>query len=67
MSATPAEMEELLAFVFNIANMKKDGELVDGEEFIMENDDNYDTLMELISDARSILGQPEDRERYDDA
>ena len=66
MSAMSSDMETLLAFVSEIAEMNKDGELVDGDEFILENDDAYETVMSLISDARSILGQPEDRERCDD-
>lgn len=58
--------KQLIDFVSDIAEMNKDGELVDGDEFILENDDAYETVMSLISDARSLLGQPEDRERYED-
>lgn len=66
MNAMPSQMEELIDFVSGIAEMNKDGELADGDEFILENDDAYETVMSLISMARAILGQPEDRERYED-
>jgi len=36
--------------------MTKDGEEVDGEEFIMENDDAVYILNGLIHEARSLLG-----------
>jgi hypothetical protein len=60
--------EKLFEFVRTVAELRKDGELDDeGEEWTMENDDAYDTVMTLISEARSILGiedppECEDRE-----
>lgn len=43
--------------VASLAACTKDGEEIDGEEFIMENDDAVDTLHSFISQARSILGR----------
>ena len=49
--------KDLLKFVDTIAWMTRDGEKdEDGETFVMENDDAYDTLNRLISDARDLLG-----------
>ena len=45
------------AFVREVAKLTKDGEDDgDGGEFVMENDDAYDSLHGLISEARAILG-----------
>jgi hypothetical protein len=51
----PAPSQELLAFVRQVASMTKDGELEDGKEFVMENDDAVTTLHSLISGARELL------------
>ena len=37
-----------------IARMTQDGEEVDGEEFVMENDDAVDTVNDLIDQARAL-------------
>jgi len=44
-------------FVEKVAALTKDGEGIrDGDPWVMENDDAYDTLHGLISDARGLLG-----------
>jgi hypothetical protein len=43
-------------FVRLVAQLDKDGELVDGQEFVLENDDAVDTLHWIIDAARSLLG-----------
>ena len=50
---------QLLAYVEQIARMTKEGDMVDGKEFVMENNDAFDTATRLISDARNILGLPD--------
>ena len=52
---------EAQAFVMQVAGMTKDGEQGPDrdEPFVMENDDAYDTVMGLISDARGIAGIPD--------
>jgi hypothetical protein len=40
-----------------IARLTKDGEEVDGNEFIMENDDAVNTLNDLIDEARALVNQ----------
>lgn len=45
----------LRAFVRTIARMTSDGEMVNGKEFVMENDDAVSTLCGLIESARSLL------------
>ena len=53
------ESNTLRAFVRQIARMKKDGEPDpdnDGEPFVMENDDNFETLCNLIEEARKLTG-----------
>ncbi len=52
-------MDAYSAFVVMVADLTKDGETVDGKEWVMENDDAVDTLHELISQARLILGRKE--------
>jgi hypothetical protein len=42
-------------FIAEIAQLTKDGEEVDGEEYILENDDAVDTLLRLITDARDLI------------
>lgn len=51
-------LDEAMEFVIDVANLTKDGEQADADSppFVMENDDAYDTLNGLISDARQILG-----------
>jgi hypothetical protein len=47
------------AFVHKIAALPKEGEAATGtREKIWENDEAFDTLHELISEARAILGLP---------
>jgi hypothetical protein len=45
---------DLYAFAAMIARMTQDGEEVDGEEFVMENDDAVATVNGLIDHARSL-------------
>ena len=55
------ELNTLRAFVRDIAQMKKGGEPDtdnDGEPFVMENDDNCDTLCNLIEEARELTNRP---------
>ena len=47
-------MQKLIAFIAQIAQLQKDGEEVEGKEFILENDDAVDTLHRLIDDARGL-------------
>lgn len=52
---------EALALVEEIADMTKDGEIDDeGEEYVIENDDAWETVMSLISAAREIVGWREE-------
>lgn len=54
--------ERLRSFVSGLADLLKDGELKeDGEPFEMENDHAYDTLNDLITEARQLLGRPDSR------
>jgi hypothetical protein len=57
--------DQVAAFVREIARLTKDGELVDGQEFEMENDDAVDILNSLISQAWQLLGQNPDRHEQD--
>ena len=45
---------DLYAFAAMIARMTQDGEEVDGEEFVMENDDAVATVNDLIDQARTL-------------
>lgn len=47
-------MQKLIAFIAQIAALTKDGEIVEGKEFVLENDDAVDTLHRLISEAREL-------------
>lgn len=47
--------ERLSVFVKQVAAFNYDGELVDGEAFLMENDDAVDTLNALIHEARKVV------------
>jgi hypothetical protein len=40
-----------------IARMTQDGEEVDGEEFVIENDDAVDTVNDLIDQARALTAK----------
>lgn len=53
----------LFELVTQIASMTKDGEDVEGEEFVMENDDAVSTINNLIEMARELI----DKEREIDA
>jgi len=46
-------------FAARIARLTKDGELVDGDEFVMENDDAVITLIDLIGEARELASKTE--------
>jgi hypothetical protein len=46
----------LLSFVKEIAALTAEGDLVDGEPFVMENDDAWATLNAVIEQARELLG-----------
>lgn len=60
------DIEEARRLITELAGMTKDGELGDdGEEYVMENDDAWESIMGMISWARRVLGQPEDRPRGD--
>lgn len=59
---TIGEALKALDLLREIADMHKDGEIVDGEEYVIENDDAWETVMTLISQARAILRLPVDRE-----
>jgi hypothetical protein len=48
---------DLHAFAAMIARMTQDGEEVDGEEFVMENDDAVDTVNDLIDQARALTAK----------
>ena len=55
----------LLLFVTQIAGMTKDGETDpdnpdDEDGYVMENDDNFDTMMSLIGEARALIGQSDE-------
>jgi hypothetical protein len=54
-------MANSLEFTREIAALTKDGEKLepDGELWVMENDDAFDTLHNLISQARAILCLPD--------
>ncbi len=52
-----AEHQRLRKFVRMISRMTMDGEEVDGEPFIMENDDAVATVNHLIDDARLLLAK----------
>jgi hypothetical protein len=49
---------EVTRFLVDVAMLRMDGEGDDGEgePWIMENDDAYDTVHSLIGNARAILG-----------
>lgn len=47
---------QLLSFVQRIAALTAEGDLVDGEPFVMENDDAWESVNGLISQAREMLG-----------
>lgn len=49
---------KLLAFVEQIAYFQIDGDIVEGEEVEMSNDDAWETVMRITQDARSMLGLP---------
>src|ERR1017187_9869439 len=49
--------QELGEFVEQIARMTKDGEELNGEEFIMDNDDAVDAVNGLIDTARKQIGR----------
>lgn len=62
---------QALVLVEQIADMTKDGEGADPDDpddegYVIENDDAWETVMSLISEARQILGQPVDREEARD-
>jgi hypothetical protein len=42
-------------FITQVANLIQDGQLVEGEKFVMKNDDAVETLNNLISQARLLL------------
>ena len=46
---------EFYDFVALISRMTQDGEEIDGEEFVMENDDAVDTVNDLIDQARALI------------
>jgi len=48
---------DLYAFAAMIARMTQDGEEVDGEEFVMENDDAVATVYGLIDQARALTAE----------
>lgn len=54
-------MTEYEVFVREVAKLTRDGETREGEldEFVMENDDAFETLDTLIGQARRILGWKE--------
>lgn len=63
----PNQTESFREFVEFVAALTKDGEPIDdpdyeNDAYVMENDDAYDTLDALISDARAILGLPQRRD-----
>lgn len=48
--------DELLRFVELVARLTKDGDIIDGQEYCADgNDDEIDALYGLISDARDLL------------
>ena len=49
--------QNLLTFVQTIARMTQDGEEIDGEEFVMENDDAVSTVNGLIEEARTLIAK----------
>lgn len=49
-----ARFEALEAFAKSVAACTKDGELLDGEEFVLENDDAVSTLHAFIDQARAL-------------
>jgi hypothetical protein len=53
-STVRKELKELREFVAFIARMTKDGERVNGREYIQEGDDAIATLGRLIHDARTF-------------
>lgn len=60
--AQPPE-DRALRLIRQIARLTYDGEMIDGKEFTMENDDAVETLSGLISSARDIAGvTPKDSE-----
>lgn len=58
-----ATKKELESFVRTIANMTLDGEIVDGEEFVMENDDAWSTVHSLVNQARDLNKAPAKKKR----
>ena len=46
---------QLLSFVTQIAALTAEGDIVDGEEFVMENDDAWESINGLIAQAREML------------
>jgi hypothetical protein len=48
------DVEIAVPFISQVARMTYDGEEIDGEEFVMENDDAVDTLNGLIHEAREL-------------
>ncbi len=52
-----ASSPDLYAFAAMIARMTQDGEEVDGEEFILENDDAVATVYDLIDQARALTAK----------
>lgn len=52
----PAQAKAFKKFIASVARCTKDGEEVDGQEFIMENDDAVNTLHDFIDQARKLLG-----------
>lgn len=50
--SNPTRLQE---FIAQIARLNYDGEDIDGEDFVMENDDAVTTLSTLIQDARVLL------------
>ena len=53
-SSDIAPNPEIAAFLQSTARMTMDGEEVDGEEFILENDDAVDSLHSLIQESREL-------------
>lgn len=55
-------VERVDRLIRELADMKLDGEEVDGEEFIMENDDAVITMNLVIQEARKILSEQATRD-----
>jgi hypothetical protein len=51
--------DDLFRFAYQVASFVAEGDQVDGEEYVMENDDAWETINGLIHEARQIFGLPE--------